>query len=282
MRETEVQTNENGTMRVILDAQMSKMSPEQRVAMASLNIEAKKLIADRLKWDEIEADKVKEEQDMDMEVRATEEQSKLKVSTAFKEAYGEDIDVPTTVPEAVNPTEEKCLPDPLAPGIERAHKQGGPDGADFKAACEAMVGEDSKIMDHLVAVVQKNQGLTHSLRYTQDTLAVEFARIFKDEIMALRNAGQKEYAHDNSSPFANFERGAKDNGIDRKQVLWIYAMKHKDGIAAAIRGHTSQREDVRGRINDLIVYLLLLRGIYNEELGNTGNFGLGALTDEEG
>lgn len=120
--------------------------------------------------------------------------------------------------------------------------------------------------------------VTNYLRYTQDTLADEFARIFKEEIMALRNAGQKEYAHDDSSPFANFERGAADMGIDRKQVLWVYAMKHKDGIAAHLKGTISQREDVRGRVNDLIVYLLLLRGILNEEAGNTGNFGLGDLS----
>lgn len=128
-----------------------------------------------------------------------------------------------------------------------------------------------------VAQVKENLGITNSLRYTQDTLADEFARIFKEEIMALRNAGQKEYAHDDDSPFANFERGADDTGMDRKQILWVYCMKHKDGIAAALKGHTSQREDVRGRINDMIVYLLLMRGMYNEEFGNTGNFGLGAL-----
>ncbi len=249
MRETETMVNENGTMRVLMDAQMSKMSPEQRVALASLNEEAKKRLAEIVAFDA-----AKEE---DVEVRATEEQAELRstveVETPFKEAYGKDI----AVPEAVS---EKCLPDPLAPGIERAHKQGGPDGSQFKKAVEMMVGKLQT---------------TNYLRYTQATLADEFARIFKEEIMALRNAGQKEYAHDDSSPFANFERGAKDMGIDRKQVLWVYAMKHKDGIAAHLKGQISQREDVRGRVNDLIVYLLLLRGILNEEAGNTGNFGLG-------
>ena len=154
-----------------------------------------------------------------------------------------------TIPGPDNP--DKCLPDPLEPTY--------PPG--------------TKIADCGITQV------TNSLRYTQGTLAVEMLRIFEEEIMALRAAGQKEYAHDADSPFANFERGAKDMGIDRKQVLWCYAMKHKDGIAAALQGHTSQREDVRGRINDLIVYLLLMRGIFNEEAGNTGNFGLGELSE---
>ncbi len=143
------------------------------------------------------------------------------------------------------------------------------------AVPKAGPGEVGKGPRHTVPQV------TNYLRYTQDTLAAEFKRIFDNEIMALRDAGQKEYAHDDSSPFANFERAAADTGLRREQVLWIFAMKHKDGIAAALKGHTSQREAVRGRINDLIVYLLLYRGMLNENAGNTGNFGLGEL-DEAG
>lgn len=244
-------------LKPVLDAQMSKMSPEQRVAMASLTEEAKKREAEKLKWENDIAQKEK--------LGSVPHETEVEMNPLLPEPQAEDVRQAT--PEELRDLKERNDIDhdrAVAEGIERAHKQGGPDGADFKAAVEAMVG---------------NPGLTHSLRYTQETLAVEFKRVFKEEIMALRNAGQKEYAHDDSSPFANFERGAKDAGLDRKQVLWVYAMKHKDGIAAAIKGHTSQREDVRGRINDLIVYLLLLRGIYNEEAGNTGNFGLGKLEE---
>lgn len=85
------------------------------------------------------------------------------------------------------------------------------------------------------------------------------------ECQGLRNEGQKEYAHDEDNAFANFERIAEDIGLKREEVLWVYAMKHRDGIVAHIKGHKSQREDVRGRINDLIVYLCLLRGMIDEE-----------------
>lgn len=121
--------------------------------------------------------------------------------------------------------------------------------------------------------------VTCSLRYNQATLAVEMERVFKEEIMALRAAGQKEYAHDVSSPFANFERTGKDTDVDPLKVLWIFAMKHKDGIASYIKGHQSQREDVRGRINDLIVYLLLARGIINERVGSNKIKALGDLSE---
>lgn len=84
------------------------------------------------------------------------------------------------------------------------------------------------------------------------------AHAFETEIMETREAGQAEYAIVGDNSFSNFERGAADLGIPREQVLWIFAMKHKDGIASWLRGHQSQREDVTGRIKDLIVYLFLL------------------------
>lgn len=88
--------------------------------------------------------------------------------------------------------------------------------------------------------------------------------VFK-ECDQLRAAGQKEYAHEGQDAFRNFNSIAKELEMDRKQVLWVYAKKHMDGIAAFIRGHKSQREDVRGRINDLIVYMTLLRSMIDEE-----------------
>ena len=47
-------------------------------------------------------------------------------------------------------------------------------------------------------------------------------------------------------------------------VLWIFLKKHMDGITAYIKGHKSQREDVRGRIKDAIVYLMLLWAMVEE------------------
>lgn len=100
---------------------------------------------------------------------------------------------------------------------------------------------------------------------TQRRFALLARQIFDREIMALREAGQKEYAHDAGNAFANFLRAGTDLEIPQTHVLWIFAMKHRDGIVAWLRGHRSQREDVRGRINDLIVYLFILRGMIEEE-----------------
>ena len=85
-----------------------------------------------------------------------------------------------------------------------------------------------------------------------------------NKVMETRDAGQKEYAHTNENVFANFERIAEQTGFDKEMVLWIYLMKHIDGIASYLRGHKSQREDVRGRLTDAIVYLCILWGMIDK------------------
>ena len=77
-------------------------------------------------------------------------------------------------------------------------------------------------------------------------------------IVETRNAGQKEYAQDEDNVFANFERVGDTLKISREKVLMVYLLKHIDGISAYTNGHKSQREDVRGRLTDAIVYLMLL------------------------
>ena len=81
----------------------------------------------------------------------------------------------------------------------------------------------------------------------------------------MRAAGQKEYARKNSNAFANFERVGENLDIQREEVLLVYLLKHIDGICSFVKGHKSQREDVRGRLTDAIVYLCLLWGMINEE-----------------
>ena len=87
------------------------------------------------------------------------------------------------------------------------------------------------------------------------------------EVTLTRDQGQKEYAHDKEDVFANFNRVASLLEEDRKKVLMTYMLKHIDGIAAYVKGHKSQREDVTGRITDCMVYLMLLWGMIEEENG---------------
>ena len=86
------------------------------------------------------------------------------------------------------------------------------------------------------------------------------------QILKTRDDGQKEYARDVDNVFANFERVGKYINVSKEQVLMVYLLKHIDGIMAYINGHKSQREGVEGRITDAIVYLLLLRGMVDEDI----------------
>ena len=104
---------------------------------------------------------------------------------------------------------------------------------------------------------------------TKAEMAEIMVQVF-NECGGLREAGQKEYAHREENAFANFERVAERLKMDRKAVLVVYLEKHLDGIHSFIQGHKSQREDVRGRINDVIVYMCLLRGMVEEETKKNG------------
>lgn len=77
-------------------------------------------------------------------------------------------------------------------------------------------------------------------------------------------AGRKEYAQDDDV-FSNFNALARELGLDRKRILAVYAKKHWDGIMSYLRGHRSQRENVRGRIKDLRMYLAILWAMIEEE-----------------
>ena len=87
-----------------------------------------------------------------------------------------------------------------------------------------------------------------------------------DEVKETRDSGQKEYAHDTINVFANFERTARQLNTTRDKVLMTFLMKHMDGITAHINGYTSQREDIRGRIKDAIVYLTLYWAMVEGEM----------------
>ena len=88
-------------------------------------------------------------------------------------------------------------------------------------------------------------------------------RILK-KVSIMRQAGQSEYAHDNDNVFANFDRVGSLLSITSEKTLMVYLLKHIDGITAYLAGHKSQREDVRGRIKDAIVYLILLWAMVEE------------------
>jgi hypothetical protein len=99
----------------------------------------------------------------------------------------------------------------------------------------------------------------------------------QQKVAKVRKSGQNEYAHDEDNVFANFDRIADALNTSREKVLMTYLLKHVDGIKAYVNGYTSQREDVRGRISDIIVYSMLLWGMIEDKDSNTSQI-LGYIT----
>ena len=93
---------------------------------------------------------------------------------------------------------------------------------------------------------------------------IELMSDIMTEVIDMHRKGQKEYAMDEDNVFANFQRIANQTGNPQEMVLWIYLMKHIDGIASYLKGHKSQRENVKGRLTDAIVYLCILWGMIEE------------------
>lgn len=93
-----------------------------------------------------------------------------------------------------------------------------------------------------------------------------------ERLIALTETKGEEYKRREDNQFANFERGAQSLGLTREQVLMVYLSKHLDSITTWVRdcsrGEDRQyAEPITGRIDDAILYLLLLRGMAQDRLG---------------
>jgi hypothetical protein len=97
---------------------------------------------------------------------------------------------------------------------------------------------------------------------TKEDVQRLMAEIFV-ECQKTREKAHSEYAHTEDA-LANFKRTGNELSMPPEKVWYIFAKKHWDGVLAWIRGYRSQREDVRGRIKDLIVYLVLLWAMVDE------------------
>lgn len=97
----------------------------------------------------------------------------------------------------------------------------------------------------------------------------EFARSIDElheRLIGLTKTKGEEYKRRDDNQFANFERGARSLGLTREQVLMVYLSKHLDSIVTYIKDRAAGQEKIyaepiSGRIDDAILYLLLLRGM---------------------
>lgn len=98
--------------------------------------------------------------------------------------------------------------------------------------------------------------------------STEFAHLLEQtycNLLSLTNSKGAEYAND-TDQLANFKRLAKQLDLPAITVLFVYLQKHLDSITSYVRaagnGLTPQAsEPIEGRIDDAILYLVLLKAL---------------------
>lgn len=96
-------------------------------------------------------------------------------------------------------------------------------------------------------------------------------------VRKLRSTKATEYSTEHDA-LDNFKRCVAQGGGTIEHVLMIFAMKHWNSIVDYIKdidaGKTRERtETIDGRINDLIVYLCLFKGMIEERAAYKGGDG---------
>lgn len=102
-----------------------------------------------------------------------------------------------------------------------------------------------------------------------------------DKLQALTRTKGKEYARDDDDKLANFKRLGKSLNLSPEAVLFVYLSKHLDAITYYVSGQkwSSPRDEssepIEGRIDDAILYLILLKGLLADRFSALPNGGPG-------
>lgn len=84
-----------------------------------------------------------------------------------------------------------------------------------------------------------------------------------ETLVQLTKTKGEEYSRD-SDQLANFKRYAADNRITPQQAWGVLFGKHSDAIQFFIQSGKQLSEPIESRIDDAILYLILLKAIIRE------------------
>lgn len=73
----------------------------------------------------------------------------------------------------------------------------------------------------------------------------------------------EEYSRD-SDQLANFKRLATELGLEPEVIWAVYFTKHIDAIKSYVKTQKELSEPIGGRIDDAILYLVLLKGLISD------------------
>lgn len=74
----------------------------------------------------------------------------------------------------------------------------------------------------------------------------------------------EEYSRD-TDQLANFKRQAEELNATPEKILMVYLNKHLDSIKSFVKTGKVHSEPIEGRIDDAILYLILLKGIVQDD-----------------
>ena len=95
---------------------------------------------------------------------------------------------------------------------------------------------------------------------------ISFIDTILQESKVLLETRAAEYAS-YEDHLSNFKQGAALTGCTAQQVAFIYLSKHYSAVAAYVRegGSPLGAEPIRGRLTDLLNYVILLAALIHEE-----------------
>jgi len=83
-------------------------------------------------------------------------------------------------------------------------------------------------------------------------------------LQALTESKGREYAN-SADQLANFKRLSAQLGLSKEQVVMVYLSKHLDSIHSYVKNPEQDlSEPIDGRIDDAILYLILLKACVHE------------------
>ena len=89
-----------------------------------------------------------------------------------------------------------------------------------------------------------------------------------ERLLSLTDSKGIEYAHD-ADQLANFKRLGSQLQLHPTAILLVYLQKHLDAITAFVAATTKgqrpiESEPIEGRIDDAILYLILLKALIHD------------------
>lgn len=85
------------------------------------------------------------------------------------------------------------------------------------------------------------------------------------EALHLSETKGREYAAGDNDPLAHFVTAAKNLGLEPEQVWAVFAGKHWSAILTYVREGALASEPIEGRIDDLMVYLHILKAMHHDK-----------------